>query len=79
MNWKNIPELLSSDAERLHSLVNPLAYMTGLTYLATNGTYYKKGSENVTLDGWVKDNKLSVDRPNGGLRGLVFAAEVCNF
>lgn len=76
MNWENIPELLSGDDESFNSIVFPLANMTGLTYLGTNGTYYKEGYENATLFGWVKDKNLSVDNPEGGMRALVFAAEV---
>lgn len=76
MDWSDVRGLLSGGAETFHSIARPLSNFTELTYLTTSGGSYQEGHEERASDGWVKDRDLSKDKPNGGMRGLVFVTEV---
>ncbi|GMH39311.1 hypothetical protein BSKO_07209 [Bryopsis sp. KO-2023] len=73
--WGDISGLLSGSVDEFHSLVDPLATMSVLTYITTNGTYYDERRLDMTVDGFVKDEELSVEQDTGGMRAIVFVHE----
>lgn len=72
--WANVEKLLNGGEEDFHSLVDPLAHMTLLSYISTNGSFYMNISKKLEIPGFAMDADLSNDPPVG-VRARVFKGE----
>lgn len=73
--WGDIGNAMIKSPATFHEVVDPLSEMCSLVYVATKGSYYREGYDKWEVSGFDKDEALSVEQPQGGMRAFVFVDE----